>query len=401
MATYTIHQQPDDYSPAYNDLIFVVKSSNYTSTNFSYLATLYIGSDTFTIKAPAHPTYGSGVFNFGRIIENYVNSDIGDTLYGFNRNSNSYISYYIKFGEEYGSTITQYTNITTTNVKYVWNGVLDFLQFQNYSRNNYSADGNKLLSNSITRKIEYTNDAWLYFFSKDTGSYNKAIINAYNSSNTLIRGVEITNFYTSSGTIGNHFLRFSSGPHNINLITSGITNTYSTGTIIPSTTDHYTIQFDGGSASDTITFNVVESDCRYDTYRLHFLNALGAFESFNFIKVSRTKTDITKNSYKAPIGGLTSATAWGYNKSDRSDRQFFITSKDTLTLKSDWLTEAESTWLLELVESPEVYLDDATNGLISVTVQNSSYESKKTVNDKLFQLELEIKFSYNRYRQRY
>lgn len=404
MATYTIHQQPALYQPAYNDLIFVVNSSNSGQTNFNYIAQLYVGSDIITIKAPADPTYGSGVFNFGRIVESYVNSDIGDGTYGFQQNSNSFKSYYVKFGEEYGSTITQYLAITTTAVKYVWNGVLDFLAFQNFNYTTYSADTNKILSESITRCIELTQDAWLYFFTNDTAAYDKAIVNAFNSAGTQIRGVEVSNPYTSSGTIANHFIRFSSGPQNLNLISSGvITNTVGSGDVIPSTTSYYTVQFDGGAASDMLRFNI-GCGCggnKYDVYRLHFLNELGAFESFNFTMVSRTTTDIKKNQYKAPVGALTSASAFGYNKKDRVDRQYFISSKDTIRLKTDWLTEDESTWLRELVESPEIYLDDSTHGLVSVTCQQTNYEQRKYVNEKLFQLEIEIQYSFNRYRQRY
>ena len=58
------------------------------------------------------------------------------------------------------------------------------------------------------------------------------------------------------------------------------------------------------------------------------------------------------------------------------------------------------TWLEELINSPEVYLDDSTYGLVSVNIMNSSFEFKQSVKDKLFNLEIEFEYSYDRYTQR-
>ena len=106
-------------------------------------------------------------------------------------------------------------------------------------------------------------------------------------------------------------------------------------------------------------------------------------------------------SYKAPIGALISASAFGYSKMDRGDRQYFISTKETIKIKSDWLTDLEYTMLKELVESPEIYYDDPVHGLVSVTCSASRFDSKTVLTDKLFNLELDVKYSFDRYRQRY
>ena len=147
--------------------------------------------------------------------------------------------------------------------------------------------------------------------------------------------------------------------------------------------------------------NIVDADCKYSNYRLHFLNDSGGFESFNFTKLSRKETDINRLQYKAPIGALTSASAFGYAVKDRGDRQYFISSKDTIKIKSDWLTDLEMVMLRQLVESPEIYLDDSTYGLISVTCSATKFDTKTILNNKVFNLELDIQYSFDRYRQRY
>lgn len=406
--SYSILQEPNLFQPAYNDLVFVVTSNNNSQANYNYFADLYIGGVTnpIRLKAPAHPTLGSGVFNFGRIVEAYVNSDISKTGYGFQKNENSFASYRVEFGEEYGpsSGTTQYAGLANATNKYVWNGVLDFLDFQNYSQNNYLAvDGggtsDRTFNKAITRSIELGQYAWLYYACNDTGIYDKAYVDAYDSSGNAIRSVQVTNPFTSSGTIENHFLRVSAGPANLNLSSGTIIDVYGSGLIIPTNTSYYTVQLHGTGFSYTYRYNITEP-CKYPTQRLHFLNELGAFESFNFTKLSRKKTDITRNKYKAPSGSLLTASSYGYSKSDRLDRTFFTSMKDSFVFKSDWITEDEHEWLQELITSPEIYLDDPTHGLIAVTCTVNNIDTKTVLNDKLFNLSIDLEYSFDRYRQR-
>lgn len=402
MSSYTVHQEPALWQPGYNDLIFVVSSSNNGQSNFNYIADLHVGSDVFRLRAPADPNFGSGVFNFGRILESYVGSDIDKSSHGFVTCPLASKRYYVQFGEEYGASsgVTQYAAITTTAYKYVWNSCLDFLDFHGYSMNTYLADGGVTLNRSIDRKIELTHYGWHYFASNNTLSFDKARINAYNSAGTLIRGAEVANAFTSSGTVANHVLRVSAGPANLNLVSSGsITDIVGSGDIIPSNTSYYTFQLSGVTTSPVYRYDIT-SPCKYPTYRLHFLNELGAFESFNFTKVGRKDIDITRNKYKATYGALGSASVYGYNKSDRLEKTYYTSMKEGLKLKSDWLSEDEHEWLQELITSPEIYLDDSTHGLIAVTCTVNKIDVKTSLQDKLFNLEIDLDYSFNRFRQR-
>jgi len=407
---YSILQQPELYAPAYNDQMYVVTSSNNGQANFNYIAQVYIGTDIITLKAPANPTYGSGVFNIGRIIENYVNSDI-DKTYGIQKNLTSFKAYYVRFGEEYGATVTQYLNITQTVNKYVWNGIFDFLDYfpPDFTYADYSLDGNGLLlSNAaqfFTQKVLDNDYHWLHWFANDTTVLSHIEVKSYSSTGSLIKTVAVQNPapYQSSGTIGNHFMRFGGGKAQLNQVASGDLR-YGTTPVIPSTATSYTVQFQNASSGvvgGLVTYAIQDADCKYTNYRLHFLNELGGFDAFNFTKLSRRETDINRMQYKAPIGALTSASVFSYSKKDRGDRQYFISTKETIKIKSDWLTDLEYTMLKELVESPEIYYDDPVHGLVSVTCSASRFDSKTVLTDKLFNLELDVKYSFDRYRQRY
>jgi len=405
--SYSVLQQPVLFQPAYNDMMFVVTSSNNGQTNFNYIADVYIGSDVIRLTAPAHPTYGSGVFNVGRIVESYVGSDciINESPSGFIQNENSYKSYYVKFGESYGTSGTIYANINTTPTKYVWNGVLDFVANQSFQYGTYVLDeSSNTLNTTIEQNVEATHNAWQYIIANDVTALKYAVVKSYDTNNALLKTVAVENSFQTSGTIGHHFMRFTCGKPQLNNLVPPFA--YGSQPIIPSTATKYTVKFadtSGGTGSydsSTYTYNIVDADCNYQTYRLHFLNELGAFESYNFTKLSRKSNEINRSEYKGISGALTSASAFGYSKSDRLRKTSFTSTSEMIKLKSDWLSDAESLWLQQLITSPEIYIDDATNGLIAVTCKASKMDTKTRLNDKLFNLELDIELSYNRYRQR-
>jgi len=420
---YQIYQEPLLFQPAYNDVIFVVQSDNKAETNFKYIADVNVGGETIRLKSFPHPTYGSAFFNIGRIVETYVNnvgSDLGsvDTNSGFEINSNSFTTYNVHFGEEFGpsSGVITYPNITNTINRYVWNGLVDHLPFSQYDQNSYTSSNAKLLNNTnenLIRKINnQTNKAWLFFIQSDVDLFSSGIVKVYNSADVLIRHVTIQNPFNSSGTIGNHFLRFGVGPKNLNNISGTyIGDIVGIGNIIDSAiAKRYTIDFDpfdgyNQGSGLNIQFKIEDDDCKYTPYRLHWLNKLGAYESFTFTKKSFTETNIIKSKYKKTIGSMTSATTYGYAITDRGDRIFNTENKDTLYLKSDWLDDYEYILLQGLIESPEIYIesiliDSIQYDNVPVTCVDNKFTSKTQLNNKVFNLDIKLEFCFNRYSQR-
>lgn len=408
----TILDTPEIYSPAYNDIVFVVTSDKKTQANFRYIADVYIGTDMIRLPLLPHPTYGSGAFNVGRIVETYVNSDISKDTYGFQQNLNSYKSFYVRFGEEYGlstSGTTVYPNQVTSSTIYGWNSNIDFLPFQNYTYTDYVAQPSgalvttRLLTNQPTEvKIRDDEDAWTHVMSDTSGTVYYAEVLTYDSSNNLLQTVKINNSYQALGSVNDRFVRFGSGTRNLNLISSsGIV--LGSQPIITASVAYYYVDFHkytGTAVTTKQRYNVDNTCTKNVTYRFHFLNKVGGFDSFTFIRGSQKDVEIKRSNYKKVSGGLTSASTYGYSKSDRGDVQYFTQLRDGIKVKSDWLSEDESDWLEELITSPEVYLDDPTHGLVAVNIKNPTYKFKQTAQDKMIMLEIDFEYSYNRYRQR-
>ena len=71
-----------------------------------------------------------------------------------------------------------------------------------------------------------------------------------------------------------------------------------------------------------------------------------------------------------------------------------------MKLTSNWVDVPTFNWLLEMLESPEIYLYE--NGE-RITVQNveGNWEEKRTDTDKIFNLEVNLEFGVDNYRQRF
>lgn len=389
------------YNPAYNDMTIIVISTNIADVNFKYIADIYIGSEIIRLSAEKHPVYDTGVFHFGRIVEDFVSQDISKATHGFQENTNSYISWYVKFGEQYGAENTIYEDVETSDTFYSWNAIFDFIPFQSYTQDPYiltSAGVNKLLTNKpATVEIRDNEDAWLYA-AGFTNTITHAMVITFDSSGGIIQDVLISNPFSAGS-----FIRFGCGTSNLNLIASGITSG-SQPLITPAVASYnisfYMMAFGAFQLSHLQTFKIKNPCTKNPTYRFHFLNKLGGYDSFTFIRGSKKTASISRSNFNANIGTSLSASAFGYSASARGVTNYDVKIKDKITVQSDWITEETNIWLEELITSPDVYLDDAVSGLIAVNINNSSYEFKQEATEKIFNLSIDFSYSYDRTRQR-
>jgi hypothetical protein len=89
-----------------------------------------------------------------------------------------------------------------------------------------------------------------------------------------------------------------------------------------------------------------------------------------------------------------------YGRFNGGSVQFATAQTITYKLTSDWLNLTEYNWIKELIGSPEVYMEDTTNGgYIPVKISTSSWTEKKRYADKVYNLELDIEFGSKAYSQ--
>jgi len=396
----TVYQSPSSVTPVYNDMVWVIGSTNIAQTNFQYIVDVwYNGAFRSRFKLPARPdTYA--VFNGARVLESLVTYDIDYADAGIYTCPNMFENVVLKFGEEYGSTVVEYTNLTASSVVTSFNASIDVLDFIDFDSTDYNLNANtqKFLSNApLTTDINLSQNAWLHFYATTGANVNRAIIKTYNTSGSLVGTYKLANNFASASG----FFRLTTGTHSLNAIASG--NIISgTQPIITSSIARYTVQMATSAdtvKSETRTYNIVDASCKYDSYRIHWLNKLGGFDSFNFDLVSTQKTSINRKNYKKNIGTLT-GTTYAYTKQDPQDVVYDTNYKRTVRVTSNWMNDADAIWMEELFTSPVVYYENSSNELIPITITSNEYEQKKSQNIKLINYELEFSFAQTNSRQR-
>ena len=413
----TIQSSADTYSPAYNPIWSVVSSTNTAQANFEYICDLYITGVTFAggasylrLKSPADPTYSRGIFNVSNILQRQLTSDIGNSIYGFQQCSNSILEYTLKFGELYGpsSGVVAYTDLTVDSARYAFIGSLAHIERKDYAVSNYVANNSstqvQILSNAPSSgTIRTDENQWIYVMSQTSGAIKYANINTYKANRLFQNAYRVINHqYFNTSTVANRMLRFPCG-YNLDSISQGdIVNGIAQPVLGLGTIDAIEIYF-----TDTNYNRVTESHwilkstpcTSHSVFRLHFKNKWGGFDSFSFIRASQKSADITRSKYEKPTGNFKSGSSYTYNKTDRFQTNYYTEYQHTIKLNSDWIDEDESVWLEELLTSPEIYVDDATHGLIPINIVDTKYAQRKHLTDKVFNLSIDIQYTFNEYRQ--
>jgi len=139
---------------------------------------------------------------------------------------------------------------------------------------------------------------------------------------------------------------------------------------------------------------LIDNSCtKYDSVRLHWLNNLGAFDSFTFLKVSRDKTNVERKQFKKfqPLE---------YAKTFRAKTNYYTKASDSITINSDYLTDSEYEGMKQLIESPIVMMEVDSNTYVPVNIIDTNYELKKYVNDRrMSNIELTIEYTFDNFRQ--
>ena len=174
---------------------------------------------------------------------------------------------------------------------------------------------------------------------------------------------------------------------------------------MPVNTAYYLVVLRNSSAvnsSEVFRFNI-DTTCSkaLRNYRFTFKNRLGGFDAYTFMGQFERNYDFKKSYYKS-LGGKWSSNTYTYNSTYRSEKQYNTVGQDTFTAWSGWITEDESNWLSELIDSPEVYIT-YPNGtaLVPVNIVDTTYQYKTTSKDQLFNLQVKFKPTFDKVRQQW
>ena len=458
MSQTIIEQQPlFDTLPVGQDVIFTVSNTAIVSqfTRVKFQAEVHISSDS--IPNPSVNTdvvgifktnpnnAGVGMFDFRPIIESFVKADnlardgsaykevvnTADTnvpmhlidKYSGNLNTMRYLV--IQFKTEYynGTNLVAEFAVNSGTFKLI-NGYLKYTDALTLTGNNFGYDlenfkfnvinplDRKFLTNAPTTQYANVNDYGTFgmLISNPIGvsliGSKQIKISYYKSNDILIGGDLVEHNITNGGfnypnsTIQAQMLFAGVFPANLRNWSTTFNSNIS---IIA----YYTIEILGTSLpmSDLYRININCPTLKgFEPIRLCWLNQWGAWDYYTFIMKS-SKMISTKGSTYQQLEGSWNDSTYKIDSFRGGKKSFRVNATEKITMNTDFISESESAWFEELINSPEVYIldgfkdetltpDTALNKYVTpVRLTTSSYTKKTVANDKIIQYTFEVEKS--------
>ena len=467
MATL-IEQHPlYDTLPVGQDVIFTVSNTSVVSsfTNVKFVAVVHISN-----SAPPNPSTttdivgtfkttpnnaGVGMFDFRPIIESFVNADNlarKDSAYKltvntegtnvpihlidkFSGNLNTMRYLFIRFQIEYidasGDLIT--TDIKDSDLYNIFNGYLKYTDVLDLANTPYTQSIGNNFGYPIPQKFtldqgagEFLSNAPLtqYANIKDYGTLSFLTILSkpdkirfiyYDSTGTQI-GLEYVDFTLANGGLTNlsaevneRLFYFGCFPANLRNWSTVFNGFVTAGTIQGG---YYTVEPLNGANQNfgskyTINLNC-PSEKGFEPIRLCWLNQWGAWDYYTF-NMKSSKMISTKGSTYQQLEGSWNESTYRIDSFKGGKKAFRVNANEKISMNTDFVSEAESEWFEELINSPEVYIlkgfqsDVSSDPTITIPAMNqyviparlttSSYTKKTIANDRLMQYTFEVEKS--------
>jgi hypothetical protein len=467
MATI-IEQHPlYDTLPVGQDVIFTVSNSSVVSsfTKVKFIAEVHISNglppnlatndDVVGTFKTTPNNAGVGMFDFRPIIESFVksdnlagyNSDYKSTEQGgdsavpihlidkYSRNKNALSYFAIQFKVEYidAAGDLQTVNYANSDSYNIFNGYLKYTDILDLADTPYTQNTGNNFGYPIPQKFtlaqasgEFLSNAPFtqYANVEDYGTLAFLTILSipakirfvyYDSTGTQI-GTEDVNYNYSNGADASldaksskRLFYFGCFPANLRNWSTTFQGLVTAGTI---QSGYYTVEPLSSASINFGTKYTINVNCPntkgYEPIRLTWLNQWGVWDYYTF-NMKSTKTISTKGSTYQQLQGTWNESTYKIDSFKGGKKAFRVNATEKIKMNTDFVSESESEWFEELINSPEVYIlkgfqsDVSSDPTITIPAMNqyvipvrlttSSYTKKTVANDKLMQYTFEVEKS--------
>jgi len=391
----TIEASPAATTPVYNEINYVCSSTNVAQPGFKYLVDIYLNAVKIARRrVSAEPNNNKLIVDVGTICENYITNSDGvypNEAAGQTTGAEQCKDFIVKFGEEYevATVRTQYPDLTVGASFRVWNAAYNYEEWVGFT-----APTTGLLTNKPTYTSGYYGAGFSTVILASGATFTSSTIKTYLAS--VLQNTYVIPLHIAPVTAYN----LPTGYDSINLIANLLITGTPVQPILTAAIDRYDYFVTTSVGSSTpITVNLVDRCEEQESDRLHFLNHYGGFDTFDFTLLGTKKASISKKSMRRSPERLTSAGALITSTLDKGLTNYNSTFERVDKLSSNWITEVESDWLIDLLASPTVILE--RNGVFtSIIVEDTAYDFKTEQSDQLFKIDVTIKHSLKEVRQR-
>lgn len=391
----TLHQEPQELTPAYNDQIFTALSDQIAVSDFKYVVTVIVNGDTantYTEDILQRPD-GWLVFNAMQWVKNYIEHyfELNDVVmsYPINTATNKSVSVEVKIKEYYTGAVQ-----STDTTNYVaFDACLEDNDFRNYDFSDYVFGGTTglyFLSKTITTitpdsRIALNQPLFLHFINNGTAVDN--IIITLRRGGSTIDTVSIASLPTPVTAHDVYQLYVGT------IIFTGAT---------PAVGDVVRVDFLDNTSTSLLRWSYTVQDIctKYTDYVIYYLDRDGNILSFHFEMKSKKNHTKKVNSVALNKNVLNTTTgAYGSNTYDREEHIVSTATESTIELNTNWLTQLQIEQLKDLFDSPMVYIWDYDT-LRSCKVTNNSFEEYQINNEPLNVLNITVDLGITETRQR-
>ena len=399
----TISQNPQAWTPAYNDQYVTALSDEIAQPNFKYLVEVSIDYDlngtptniTYSYQFLPRPD-GYLVFNAKEIVKNYIQHFIKPLDYDILECVNSRVEVGITIIEDWTGVVTPDTETINYNA---WNASLTEKQMYNYIYNAYISNTTRVRVHSVAtsgnnsypfEKQTFNSDVFMQFVKpSNLDSINYKLIDT--NGIDILDDVDLTGSMTTD-----KIYQINISPQLAESLWGGVT----VGMFIQ--VDFLTA---ASAVLYTYTYEIKELCTKHDVNRIYYLNRRGGVSSFPFEMLSTQSIDAITNEVRL---GSKKIVSGEYVSLPYQHENLVVNTQETYmkSLQTNWLTTQQMIYLEELFSSPLKWLvneEDVYGSLynyVPVTMINKPYLLNKHENEKLFNYGIDVKFSTQETRQR-
>lgn len=426
--------QPTTPNVAYTRLGTMVASTDTTAPQYQYVMDVYeSGSSEYIVRMVQTPDditqtpsdQDRVIFDPSRIFQGELDFDNNWKVTGSIQPVNSVKTFELKIGDQYGtspsSSITVYPNQASMNIE-VFPGVVNpadnptnsGFNAWNFNTSSFAGDGNPYLTNAPAAQttLGYPNNEYAYLVnSTDYMTVTSFQETLFNTGSITLRGFKVENGVPSSQILveivasdpSGSFTTWGVGPQNLadynptfkSLLDNGDINLIYTIDDPGGFAIYINDKWDGIPASNSngrlTSIKDPLKQCSEEYTRFAFINQYGFWDYYNIYNPVRTTTALERKNYNKPqlLSSLNGFITPQYYGAYTGYEQFYLRSTDTYSIDTDYINEETANWLEELLESPEVYLQEGSD-FVPIVLTNSSYEhNNSTSRNKLFQYTIE------------
>lgn len=406
----TISQQPQAWTPAYNDQWITALSTEIAQPNFKYYINTYVTydlngtptTDTYLDEVFPRPD-GYLVFNPKEKVKNYVKNFFKPNDYTIVEAINEMVSVSIDISE----TWTGQTPTATETITYnAWNACLTEKQMYDYDYTDYISNSSVVRLHSVAtsgpdsipfEKQTFNSDVYLQFV-------KTAEIDVIGYQLLDTNGVDIIDDTELTGSMTNDKIyQANVSPQYAESLWGGVVE----GMYIK--VDFYSVDYSGAHPVYTSLYSytyLIEDLCtKYDINRVYYLNRRGGVSSFPFEQMSIDNIDNKTNEVRLNRNEIVSG-IFTYKPYQHENRVVSTQEIFKKSLITNWITETESKYLEELFSSPLKWIVNESEGYgdayayIPVTTTSAPYVIGKRANNKLINYKLDVIYSTQETRQR-